>query len=573
MTDENLNDGRDEVHFSGAVDLEVLDGRQIIGPDSTTLFSPQVHIDALFEWYSPFDLNAAAPHNPRTTWNNLVVLSLSSTVMERAHLERLGYREWAQLYPDGRSPHQHRFPSPAHAPTSLSTSYLAPIFPSLADETLVQRQDLNQWVDLIHWLCAVGRGDLTGYSPTYIQAFEIAALIESGHSISFGQMAAHGYFRWQDAGFADSLRRVISPPPGRVTLTMRQDIESRFGHRWAQAQGILQSEAALRLPPSLGQSNSDAVHSVGQSGAPLDVADALQPSPPMRLRMASRRMPFAVDQPTEGGEIQNAPATGSTRSGAISPTRRDDQRGEARAPVDPPLLQIRSPVLAPETSVPPQTGLSASHGASSVVSAANPSGDPAEPPGLQRPDTANIDYGDANWMLRTFGPTSLTRNETLEQFLEILQFYRDEVNPANGVESLLTWEITTCDWKIRRLKRAYGPAIELGERAAVLEALGLEIGVQENQTISRFLRLSTSVNDVERAAFRRELREFGSTPEKVEQAGIVYALPTFRAIEAITASAVFRRNAALNTLRRGREPAAQRVKLKVQIVSADDPEG
>lgn len=73
-------------------------------------------------------------------------------------------------------------------------------------------------------------------------------------------------------------------------------------------------------------------------------------------------------------------------------------------------------------------------------------------------------------MLGAFCPPSLTRGEGVEQFSNLLQLVIEAAAPANGVESLLVWEIATAEWEIRRLKRASGPAIELAENVALLAA-------------------------------------------------------------------------------------------------------
>ena len=176
-------------------------------------------------------------------------------------------------------------------------------------------------------------------------------------------------------------------------------------------------------------------------------------------------------------------------------------------------------------------------------------------------------------MVRAFGLPSLVPPERLQDFFTLADDMLDDIAPNGGSELCLTWEIINANWEARRLRKMVASVVSMGEENALIEALGYSRREKDSGP-RRAIGIALSgyysaAGSTAHAKLVRDLRLRGYTIERVKIAGLGHALPHLKSIELMLASCSFRRNSAINAIRRGREASAAR--LTAPVVGETSP--
>jgi hypothetical protein len=181
---------------------------------------------------------------------------------------------------------------------------------------------------------------------------------------------------------------------------------------------------------------------------------------------------------------------------------------------------------------------------------------------------AGDDRFGAAWITAHLGAPSLPRWESIQDFNLLRDAILADIRPRNGIEAILAKDFIEAEWELRRLRTAKEASLR---ESTVNRLTGIRpdnmIGSESEQKSSWVALIRRYVNgDVQATEELRDwLRLSGLTLEGATSSAFLYALPEIRALELVTASCMFRRNSALNTLMKMRGGGQEQLNSRLPL--------
>jgi hypothetical protein len=462
---------------------------------------------ALLEWYSPYDLDPSAPLDRSRSWNNYVVLAINGYGVSSTELAEQGFVRWSNTEHRDQPRPRHRSMAGAPNIVALSeadTAVAYPIFAELHSNAVFSSQELLNQAHLSHWQQHVQPE--AALRITSLVSLEEMRVLAARTTVEAGHLATLGFFDWTASAFADRF-------PGPSPVVRRQGDEERMLLR------------AMR----------------GFHRAVLPLRALLQDE--------TSRAPFGPwPQPPEGSHALNG----------RHELERNSVSQDDRSPTSDTAFPLR-PRRATRRIESPGEPIRAepAHDLVSDVMVANAT-----------PDEGEIDAFGARWIAEHLGSPTLPRWESIDAFNSLSDAILAELRPRDGIEAILAKDFIESEWELRRLRAARDACLREATIGVLLDSRPnnrvdpVEI---QDETWARLVVRYMRGDEAATTALTEWFSIGGQTLEGATSNAYLEALPDIRQLESLTASCMFRRNAAFNTLIKRRDGVSRQLNIRVSI--------